>query len=169
LGDLNFLDPKEFHLFRHPDGDARVRMVWRDERCWMEVRIARALPLTDAEHLIGLRDGDDREIGLLRNLHGLDETTRRIIDEELARRYMLPVVLEVADVSDNGRKGFGVVVWEVVTNIGPRTFTVRNFRDNAVPITPTRVIMTDVDGNRYDFRDINSLGARAYEVLAKVV
>ena len=72
-----------------PD-DAVVRLTLEGDRSWREVRIARAFPFSDPDHYIGFRDGDDKDIGLLIDLRGLDAESRRIIDEELARRYFTP-------------------------------------------------------------------------------
>ncbi len=162
---LRVLNPKEFKLFRTGEADARVRMELLGDRCVIEVRIARALPLSDPDRYIGLRDGDDKEIGLLHDLHGLEPNTRIIIEEELDRRYLLPRVEKVIGVRDE----FGISVWDVLTDHGTRRYTVRNMRDNTVPISPTRLIMTDVDGNRFEFPDVTTVGSKAYDVLLKVL
>ena len=44
-----------------------------------------------------------------------------------------------------------------MTNRGPRTFTTRDLRENVIHPMPGRTLLTDVDGNRYDVRDIYAL------------
>ena len=163
--DVHFLDPEEIRLFRVTPDDSRVRMLYKDERCYREVRIARALPLSDPGHYIGLRDGEDKEIGMLRDLSGLDRESVGIVEEELAKRYFLPKVLKVLKVKDQ----FGIVVWDVETDYGKRRFTVRNMRDNTVQLSSGRVLMTDTDGNRFEFPDLERLDPRSLEVISKVV
>ncbi len=69
-----------------------MRATLEGDRSWREVRIARAFPLSDLDRYIGLRDGNDKDIGILETLHGLDGESRAIIDEELERRYFTPQV-----------------------------------------------------------------------------
>ena len=61
------------------------------------------------------------------------------------------------------------MTWEVETDRGPRRFVVRNLRDSTFPLGPNRLMMTDTDGNRYEFPDVTAVGAKAYQVLAKVL
>ena len=163
--DTDYLDPQNVRLFRTPGNDARARLELRGERTYLDVRIARVLPLSDDKCYIALRDGGDKEIGILLTLEGLDPESLRIVEEELTRRYFLPKVLTVTDVKDE----YGVVIWDVETDYGPRRYTVRNMRDNTVALTATRALMTDVDGNRFEFTNVEKLSAKAQEVLLKAI
>lgn len=162
---IRFLDPKALRLFRTSPENAIVRLTIAGDRSWREVRIARAFPVSQPDRYIGLRDGDDKDIGILTDLQGMDDESRRIIDEELERRYFTPKVEQVLSVKEE----FGVVTWEVETDRGRRRFLVRNLRDNAFPLGPNRLMMTDTDGNRYEFPDVQTVGAKAYAVLVKVL
>jgi hypothetical protein len=162
---VRFLDPKTLRLFRTHAEDATVRLTLEGDRSWREVRIARAFPFSDPDRYIGLRDGNDKDIGILTDLHGLDPASRAIIDEELERRYFTPRIERVLTVSEE----FGVVTWEVETDRGPRRFLVRNLRDSAFPLGSNRLMMTDTDGNRYEFPDVRVVGAKAMTVLSKVL
>ncbi len=163
--DIRFLDPKAVRLFRTSPNDSRVRLTLSGDRSWREVRIARALPFSDPDHYFGLRDGSDKDIGLLMDLRDLDSESRAVADAEIARRYFTPKVQSVTLVKEE----FGVVNWEVETDRGPRQFTVRNLRDNTYLLGPNRLMMTDGDGNRYEFPDVTSYGPKAWQVLAKVM
>jgi len=163
--DIQTLDPKSLRLFRLNPEDGILRMTREGDCSWREVRIARAFPFSKTDLYIGLRDGDDNDIGMLKDLRGMDAESRRLIEQELDRRYFTPKVLRVNTVKEE----YGTVTWEVETDRGMRRFVVRNLRDNAYPLGPQRVLMTDGDGNRYEFPDITALGARAYNVLAKVM
>ncbi len=162
---VRFLEAPALRLFRTDPADAIVRLTIDGDRSWREVRVARAFPFSDPDHYIGLRDGDDKDIGVLVTLDGLDAGSRAIIDEELARRYFTPRIERVLSVTEL----FGVVTWEVETDRGPRRFLVRGLRDNTFPLGRSRLMMTDTDGNRYEFPDVNAVGPKAYAVLAKVL
>lgn len=162
---VRFLDPKVVRLFRTDPNDATVRLTLEGDMSWREVRIARAFPFSDPDRYIGLRDGDDKDIGILTTLHGLDTESRAIIQEELEKRYFTPRIERVLTVKEE----FGVVTWEVETDRGPRRFLVRNLRDSTFPLGSNRLMMTDTDGNRYEFPDVGAVGTKAMTVLSKVL
>ena len=163
--DIRILDPKKLRLFRTSPEDAVVRLTLEGDRSWREVRIARGFPFSDPDHYIGFRDGDDRDIGLVIDPRELDTDSRRLIEEELAQRYFTPQIRRVRDVDEK----FGVVTWEVDTDHGPRRIVVRNIRESTYPLGPNRLMMTDTDGNRYEFPDVSSVGPKALQVLARVL
>jgi hypothetical protein len=163
--DVRLLDPKKVRLFRTDSTDTKVRLTLEGERSWIDVRIARAFPFSDPDHYIGMRDGDDKDIGLLIDLRDVGSCSRRIVEEELARRYFTPKVKRVIDV----REQFQVSSWEVETDHGIHKFVVRNLRDNSYPIGHNRLMMVDTDGNRYEFPDTTAVGPLAAPVLAKVI
>ena len=162
---VRFLDPAQLTLFRSDPSDSLVRLTLTGDRSWRDVRVACAFPFSNPSNYIGLRDSDDKDIGMLTTLNGLDVQSQAIIEDELERRYFTPKVQRVLTVEEQ----FGVVTWEVETNRGIRRFLVRNLRDNAFPLGPNRVMMTDTDGNRFEFPDVRSLGPKAYAVLLKVL
>jgi hypothetical protein len=162
--DVALIEPADVRLFCYPAGDVRVRMQLRDELCYTDVQVARALPLSDPDHYLGLRDASDKDIGVIQDWHSLDEDSLSVVRPALERSYLLPKVLKVNVVTDK----FGIVLWDVVTDHGARRFVVRNIRDNSVSLSPTRVLMTDVEGDRFEFPNIYGVGAKALEILLKV-
>ena len=162
---VRFLDPKALRLFRTHTEDATVRLTIEGDRSWREVRVARAFPFSDPDRYIGLRDGDDKDIGILTTLHDLDADSRAIVEGELEKRYFTPRIERVLTVKEE----FGVVTWEVETDRGPRRFLVRNLRDSTFPLGKNRLMMTDTDGNRYEFPDVGAVGTKAMTVLSKVL
>ncbi len=162
---VRVLDPKTVRLFRTYSSDTTVRATIDGDRSWREVRIARAFPLSDPDRFIGLRDGDDKDIGIFETLHGLDAASRAILDEELERRYFTPQITKVYSVSEQ----FGVVTWDVDTTKGRRRFLVRNLKDSTFTLGASRVMMTDVDSNRYEIPDAYALGPQALLILSKIL
>lgn len=166
--DLIFLDPKKVTLFR--TGGSAVRATIDDpqlgeERTYLVCQLARAFPLSVSEKYIGLRDAKDKDIGMLESLEGLDAASRAIVDEELARRYFLPVILRVTKV----KKEYDTVNFEVDTDKGPRKFAVQNLKDSVLEITPGRVLLTDRTGSRYEIPDINRLDTETFSILSRVL
>ena len=165
--EVRYLDPRQTTLFR-TGGDA-VRATVRNpediELTWTQVRIARAFPLRYPDTYIGLRDSNDRDIGMFRSLEGMDPDSRRILDEELARRYLLPRVVSVRKV----RREMETITWELETDLGPRTFHVQNLRDSVQELGSGRVLITDRLGNRVEFPDIRLAGRETRDALARVL
>lgn len=166
--DLIILDPSKVRLFR--TGGSVVRLELSDPqvgepRSYLKVAIARAFPLSDPEHYIGLRDGADRDIGMLRSLDALDRESRAIAEEELVRRYFMPQVIRVRDVKED----FGLTTWDVETDKGLRTFVVRHLRDAVQSLSATRILVTDIEGNRYEFPDVRRLDDKSYAILQRVL
>ena len=162
---VRFLDAEPLRLFRTHAEDANVRLTIDGDRSWREVRIACAFPLSKPDQYIGLRDGEDKDIGILKTLDGLDADSRTIVEEELERRYFTPRIERVLSV----REDFGVVTWQVETDKGPRRFLVRNLRDSTFPLGANRLMMTDTDGNRYEFPDVRAVEPKAAVILSKVL
>lgn len=163
--DIRILDPKTTRVFRTSPDDANVRLTIEGDRSWREVRVARAFPFSDPDHYVGFRDGNDKDIGLVIEMRELDEESRTTAEQELTQRYFTPQVERVVSVEEK----YGVVTWEVDTDHGPRRIIIRNLRDSTYPLGPNRLMMTDTDGNRYEFPDVARLGAKVNEVLARVL
>lgn len=166
--DLILLDPSTVRLFH--TGGSIVRLELSDPqigpaRTYLRVSIARGFPLSDPDRYFGLRDGADKDIGMLAALEGLDAESRAIVEEELTRRYFLPKVLRVKDIKDE----FGFTSFDVETDKGPRAFVVRHLRESVQSLSPTRVLVTDVDGNRWEFPDVRALDEKSYAVMQRVL
>ncbi|MFP4056053.1 MAG: DUF1854 domain-containing protein [Candidatus Brocadiia bacterium] len=120
-----------------------------------------AFPLTRPGRMVSLRNAEGEEIGMLDNVGALDPESRDIMRQELERSYFMPRILDIADI----REELNVVTWEVETNRGPRTFQVRNVRQNVRRMGRRRFVVKDVDGNRYEIRDWANLPAPAQKLI----
>jgi hypothetical protein len=158
--ELRIFDPKRIRLFRTA---GVTRLTWENERSWTKVAVARAFPLSDPNHYIGFLDGAGKDIGLVYDPDPLDPDSRRIVDEELEKRYFVPVVERVLYCKEE----FGTVYWTVETDRGEKEIVVRNLRDNLQELGASRVIITDVDGNRFEFPDTNKLDNKSLGVIMR--
>ena len=120
---------------------------------YSNVVVTCAFPLSLPLRYLSVRDADNNEIGMIKDASELDAENQRIIAEALERRYLMPIIQHVLRVKER----FGTLDWEVITDRGPRVFTTRDLRENVVNPAPGRTLLTDVDGNRYDVRDIYAL------------
>ena len=73
----------------------------------------------------------------------------------------MPRVTDILDL----RERMNGVEWEVQTNRGPRSFQVRHVRWSVRRIGPRRLVIKDVDGNRYEIRDWMQLSPASQKLL----
>jgi hypothetical protein len=158
--ELRILDPKQMRVFRVA---GIPRLTLRDDRSWHKVSVARAFPLSDPDHYLGFLDGDEKDIGLLHDPSLLDPESRQIVEEELEKRYFVPVVERVLSIKEE----FGTIYWTVETDRGQKEIIVRNLRDNLQELSSSRVIITDVDGNRFEFADISKLDGKSQSAILR--
>jgi Domain of unknown function (DUF1854) len=155
---LVFLDVKKLHFFRH---GVTLRLTIEDDRSYLKVSILRTFPLSEPDLLLSVRDSENKEIGLILNPEDLDAENRRLVNEELERRYLVPTVTRIVFAKER----FGTVDWTMETNRGLCQFTTRNLRENIQRPSPGRIILNDVDGNRYDIRNLDDLSLASQELL----
>jgi hypothetical protein len=150
--ELRYLELKKLQFQRH---GAILRLIIEDEGCWLKVSVVRIFPLSGPQRYLSVRDGANKEVGIIVEPNELDAENRRLVAEELERRYLVPVVRRIIAVKER----FGTVEWEVETDRGIGKFTMRNVRENVLQPSPDRYLFSDVEGNRYDVRDLTALDA----------
>ena len=158
VGDLEILDVEKLSFFRH---GAVVRLTVEGDRSYTRVTLARAFPLSHPDRFVSVLDGEDKEIGVVATIAELESESAGLVEEELERRYIVPVILRVVSMNER----FGIVEWEVETDRGERKFITRNLRDNVVQPSTDRYLLVDVDDNRYDVPDINNLDDTSQNLL----
>ena len=148
--DLVFLKAETLHFRRE---GTRVQLRKEGEEDWTEVTLVRLFPLTDPNTWISLLDKEGREVGVLLDLVGLSAENHALVQEELRRRYLVPEVSRIL-----ARKPrFDLMEWTVETDRGPTTFLTRNLREQMQPPGSDRIIITDIEGNRYDVPCLEAL------------
>lgn len=148
--DLVFLDAKKLKFEKTPGGVLSLKI---GRKLYPRVHAYRAFPLSNAELYICIRDAEDVEIGILETLEDLPENMAILVSEELQSRYFTPVVKEVISLKEE----FGYVYWEVDTEAGRSRFTARIGHNAAIQLEDRRLIIVDVDGNRFELEDYTAL------------
>ena len=151
--DWKYLDLQRVRFERASDGTLRVEIL--DDRCGIRVQVVRAFPLSQPEDNIVLRDGKDKELGIIEHLRDVPEPARIWLREALFQRYFLPKIEVIHDITER----FGTSIWDIETDRGRRTVTTRSMRDAVYEMEPGRFLITDVEGNRYELKNIDALDA----------
>ena len=119
------------------------------------VKVVRLFPFTDANKYISIRQNDDkaREIGIIEDMDELDDDTRSMLEEQLRLNYFTPVIEKIHYIKDE----YGYAYFHVKTDKGECKFAI-NMASNAVTkLSDSRLIITDLDENRFEIRDVNAL------------
>ncbi|MBM4039126.1 MAG: DUF1854 domain-containing protein [Planctomycetes bacterium] len=153
---IRYLGPTDIRF--HVTGLGQLRATLADGTELAEVLIYRTLPISDPDRYISVRSGatatEQREIGLIRTLSSMGPDQRRLLKEALDRRYFIHLITEIKSL----REEFGYLYWECETDKGLRHFpTARWDQSKCVHAGDGCHIITDVDGNRYEIRDIEKL------------
>ena len=159
---VNILDPRKIRICRDESG--RLKLIFEDGEKVTIKRVVRAFPLTMPWRYIIMIDENDREIGLLKSIKGLDESSMKVLKDELERVYFIPKIKRIRQIKEE----FGVLIWDTETDKGPRRFEVTS-RRNVKKIGKRRIIIRDADGNLYDIPDYAKLDQKSLILLESVI
>ena len=155
--------PETIRLFREPPWVSRLTI--EGDRSYLKVRVVCAAPLSQPDRYICLLDEKNEVICTVEDPIDLDEASQRVIKEELEQRYMTAIIKRV----DSLKSEFGVSYWEVQTDRGNREFVVRNASENAQWITDRRLLLLDVDGNRFEISNLERLDKKSRGLIEMVL
>jgi len=151
---LRYID-KDNAVFSRTDGGF-VSLKYCDKE-YDRIAVYCAFPFTDPEKYISIREANDkaREIGIIKDLSELSKDTAKILKEQLAIRYFTPVITKINDIKDE----YGFAYFDVVTDRGDCKFTIRMGGGSVVTLSETRLLISDLDGNRFEVPDTGRLSA----------
>ncbi len=159
--DLRFLEPQEILLRKIGD----ELMLTLSDRSYVQVEVRRAFPLTRKNQYVTFFDINEKEIGIIYDVRLLPMETRELLESELEQRYFTAHIRRVRSCKEE----FGLFRLDVETDKGRRDFHLRNLRDNVLRMPPSRIVLTDIHGNRFEIRDVQRLDARSLATIAKII
>lgn len=133
----------------------------REEKTWERVFLHRAFPFDDPLTYISVLDKDQNEIGMIGDLRLMSPDTQKLLEAELDRKYYAPKVSAIIQVKER----YGFSYWKVNTDIGPLQFTLQDTYRSILRVTSTRVFIVDMNGNRYEIPDVDTLDRRSYRLI----
>ena len=92
---------------------------------------------------------------MIRALSELDPEQAQIIREQLELRYFMPKIRKITEVRDE----YGYAYFDVITDMGEAHFVIPMSGGAIVTLSDVRLIITDLDGNRYEIEDVTKLGS----------
>ena len=127
------------------------------------VNVVRLFPFSDADKYISVREHGNggREIGIIEDMNEMSEKTREILDRQLRLTYFTPIIEKIYSIKDE----YGYAYFHVLTDKGECKFSI-NMGSNAVSkLSDTRLIILDVDENRFEIRDVDALSHKERRML----
>ena len=140
------------------DGESDNSPLWQDLG---RVFLHRAFPYDMPDKFISVLDKDGKEYGMIKDISALPEEMAQIIRAELKRKYFCPVITKINTVSAK----FGYTYWEADSDMGKLSFSMHDTYRNIAKVGGNRLILTDVDGNRYEIRDYLLLDRKSFRKL----
>jgi len=157
------MNAQELKLFHHPKDT--LRMTVAEDRSYVLVKPVWASPLSYPDRYLALMNGKGEEIVTISDPETLPNDSLAAVREELKRRYLSSTVKRIA----SARSEFGSTYWTVHTERGEREFVTQSLQENAQWLSPTHIMLIDVDGNRFEIEDTSALDERSRQILEKVV
>lgn len=144
--------PPRFTLER--DAWGRLLVVLEDGMRYAGATALRMFPISAADGPIAVCDASGREITWLQQLDDADPDTRRLLEEELAQRDLIPLIQRIHRVSSLSEP----CEWDVDTDRG-RTRFVLKAEEDFHRLGPHRAIIIDARGLRFLLSDVRQLDA----------
>ncbi|MGO8689864.1 MAG: DUF1854 domain-containing protein [Thermoguttaceae bacterium] len=148
---------RDFTLQRDPWG--QLVLVDGDGRRFVGVTPMRAFPLSDVDHWISICDASGHEMVCLLDWSEVAPEVRAILEEELSRRELIPVIVRIIAATTEEPSQ-----WEVETDRGPSTFQI-NSEEDVRRLEPHQASILDSHGVRYLIRDVRRLDAASRRIL----
>lgn len=150
----------DFHLHRNAFG--QLVFTGADGCEHLNVEPARAFPISAAREGIALMSCEGHELAWIPRLDDLPEETRRLVEEELEGRELMPEILRVCGVS-----GYATpCTWRVETDRGDTSLVLNAEEDIRRLAAPTLMIV-DSRGIQFLIRNPRSLDANSRRILAR--
>lgn len=147
--------------FKRTDGGfVSVRI---GEEFYPRVQVVRMFPFSDPEKYISIRTPDEhsKEIGIIEDMKDVTKETAQMLTEQLNLRYFTPIIKKIVNIKEE----YGYAYFEVVTDRGACRFTINMGGHAVVHLSETRILISDIDENRFEIPDIMKLSAKELKKL----
>jgi len=157
---LRYINKDNADFKRTDGGFVSVRI---GEEFYPRVQVVRMFPFSDPEKYISIRTPDEhsKEIGIIENMKDVTKETAQMLTEQLNLRYFTPIITKIVNIKEE----YGYAYFEVVTDRGACRFTINMGGHAVVHLSETRILISDIDENRFEIPDIMKLSAKELKKL----
>lgn len=128
------------------------------------IQLVRTFPFSDPDIFLSVRDSSEKsfEIGIIKNFHqDFSKDTVKLLEEQLTIRYFAPIIEHILQIKEEG----GYAYFDVQTNYGQCQFAFRSNSSSVIHLSDTRLLIYDLDNNRFEIPDIRTLSAKELKKL----
>ena len=149
---IRYLNSENAEFARTDGGFVSLKI---EDESYDRVHVVRMFPFTDPEHYISIRTPDEnsKEIGIIRDMNDVKPEVRKMLEEQMNLRYFTPIITKIINIKDE----YGYAYFDVVTDRGACRFTINIGGSSVVHLSDTRVLISDIDENRFEIPDIMKL------------
>jgi hypothetical protein len=128
----------------------------------VDVDVLRGFPVSAPAGPVAVVAADGTELAWIESLADLEPPVRGMLESELSQREFRPLILRIESVSDGEP-----TEWSVVTDRGPRRFTVAH-ADDVAYTSDGGAFVTDTVGVRYHIAQVSRLDGRSRRLLVRM-
>lgn len=144
-------------------GITLVDMELPDGRKFENLEPRRLFPMSDQDRYISLLDENGVEQAVIRDVNALPEDQKELINSCLEEYYLIPKITKITDYIER----FDSLTLFTETDRGPAKIVIRILIHGLKMLTDTRLLVRDVNDNRYEVPDIRELDKRSLQILGR--
>ena len=111
-------------------------------------------PFNTNRKLVSALNADKEEVGMIRDIDEFEGDSLAAIEKEILRRHFVRRITKILEIKDKN----GITTWKVDTEDGNKAeFALKDTYGSIFHVTETRLLITDVDGNRFEIADTSAL------------
>lgn len=149
---LRYLTPETAAFTRTEGGFVSLKVEGEE---YSRVQVVRMFPFSEPGKYISIRTAEEtsKEIGVIERLETFPEDVQKMLGEQLALRYFTPIITKIYQIKDE----YGFAYFDVDTDRGHCRFVIRMGGNAVVHLSDTRIIISDIDENRFEIPDVSKL------------
>ena len=160
--EVNFLNPEEITFFRSTGGLLQAVVANGDV---FNATLFRTFPHSFSFEYISVRNEKSEEIGIIRHLDELSESSKSVALSELKLRYLIPVVTQINKVKNEG----DLWLMDIETDRGKMGLVVQWPHDAITNTARGGMVITDLEGRRCEIREVSALDKKSYRELMRMI
>ena len=149
---LRYLTPETATFSRTEGGFVSLKVEGEE---YSRVQVVRMFPFSEPGKYISIRTAEEtsKEIGVIESMDTFPKEVGEMLLEQLALRYFTPIITKIYQIKDQ----YGFAYFDVETDRGHCRFVIRMGGNAVVHLSDTRIIISDIDENRFEIPDVSNL------------
>ncbi|MBQ8798599.1 MAG: DUF1854 domain-containing protein [Lachnospiraceae bacterium] len=157
---LRYLTPETATFSRTEGGFVSLKVEGEE---YSRVQVVRMFPFSEPGKYISIRTAEEtsKEIGVIESMDTFPQEVGEMLLEQLGLRYFTPIITKVYQIKDQ----YGFAYFDVETDRGRCRFVIRMGGNAVVHLSDTRIIISDIDENRFEIPDVSKLTVKEQKKL----